>query len=141
MKTRNGFWVVSILAALLVGCDDFIAEDVSDKKLVIQAPADQVTVPSPEITFWWDALEVNTAYRLQVVIPSFEQTSLLVLDTLVDTHQIATVLEAGQYAWRVRAENGTYQGAFSVPSEFIVISTTELSPTEGDSRSTNSTTE
>ena len=141
MKTRNRFWVVSLLAALLVGCDDFIAEDVSDKKLIIRAPANQVTVLSPKITFWWDALDVNTAYRLQVVIPSFEQTSLLVLDTLIDTHQVATVLEAGQYAWRVRAENGAYQGAFSTPNSFIVTGTIEPPATDGGSRDTEISTE
>ena len=140
MKTRNGFWVVSMLAALLVGCDDFIAEDVSDKKLVTRAPVDQVTVPSPEITFWWDALEVNTAYRMQVVVPSFEQTSLLVLDTLINTNQVTTMLEAGQYAWRVRAENGAYQGAFGTPNSFIVTGTIEPA-TDGGSRDTEISTE
>ena len=112
--------MLGLIAVMLFGCDDFIAEDVSGSTLVIRAPTDQAIVPASKLTFWWDALEVNTAYRLQVVVPSFEQTAYLVVDTLINTHQFTMSLDSGRYAWRVRAENGTYRGGFSEPHHFTV---------------------
>ena len=134
MKSKNNVLLLSLIAMLLFGCDDFIAEDVSGYTLVVNSPADQVIVPSSKLTFWWDALEVNTAYRLQVVAPSFERTAFLAVDTLISTHRFTMPLDSGQYAWRVRAENGTYRGGFSKPRHFIVtgfVVDGELSGTDG----------
>lgn len=104
---------VSCFVLLLVSCEDFIAEDVSQETLTINAPADQITTELPELIFWWEALNANTSYRLQIVTPAFENASSLILDTLVSTNQVPIVFTTGQYAWRVRAENANYRGTFS----------------------------
>ena len=112
--------IVGLLAGLAVGCDDFVAEDVSEATVQPLAPADQVSTEQTEITFWWEPLSVNTAYRLQVVSPSFERAASLVVDTLVSDTQFALSLGANDYAWRVRAENGIYQSRFSPVHGFTV---------------------
>lgn len=112
---------IGCLLGLLTACEDFIAEDVSQEVITLNTPAPGVSIERADITFWWEPLEVKTSYRLQVVTPSFEQAASLVLDTLVTTHQLDMTLASGPYTWRVRAENGTYRGAFSEARSFTVI--------------------
>lgn len=111
---------LGLLAVLVIGCEDFMAEDVSDQMITLRAPADEASSETAQITFWWDALPINTGYRLQVVRPSFEQATSLVLDTLVYTYQVPFSLDSGRYAWRVRAENATYSGAYSPAHRFTI---------------------
>ena len=119
---------VHLLGTLLglSGCDDFIAEDISEAQIMLNAPVNGASATQNEVTFWWEPLEVNTSYRLQVVTPSFEEAASLILDTLVTTHQVRTTLESGTYAWRVGAENGTYRSIFSAANAFTV--TTDEQP-------------
>lgn len=113
---------VHLLGTLLglSGCDDFIAEDISEAQIVLSAPVNGASATQNEVTFWWEPLEVNTSYRLQVVTPSFAEAASLILDTLVTTHQVRNALDPGTYAWRVRAENGTYRSVFSATNAFTV---------------------
>ncbi|WKN45342.1 hypothetical protein [Tunicatimonas pelagia] len=113
-------WLVYLGLLGLISCDDFIAEDVSNETIVLLAPADLITTERTDIILWWESLSVNTLYRVQVVSPTFEKSATLTIDTLVQTHQLPLVLTAGQYAWRVRAENATYQGTFSPARSFTV---------------------
>ena len=118
---RNSVICISgLLIVALTGCEDFIAEDVSDQVVTLRAPADQASSEATELTFWWDALEANTGYRVQVVTPSFEQPTSLVLDTLVYKDQLTVALDSGQYAWHVRAEQASYRGVFSAPARFTI---------------------
>ena len=118
---RYLFWLaVGCISLSLTGCEDFIAQDVSQETIILNAPADQTTTELSELTFWWEKLSVNTTYRIQIVTPSFDRTTSLVLDTLITNSQLTFTLEAGQYAWRVRAENATYRGAFSEAHSFTV---------------------
>ena len=104
----------------LSGCDDFIAEDISEAQIVLNAPVNGASATQNEVAFWWEPLEVNTSYRLQVVNPSFEEAASLILDTLLREHQYSIDLDSGTYAWRVRAENGNYRSAFSTINAFTV---------------------
>ena len=115
------------VALLLAGCDDFIAQDISEEKILLHAPADQTVTEQTSVTFWWEDLPVSTPYRLQIVVPSFEEPISLVLDSLVTTHQHTLELNPGTYSWRVRAENGNYTSAYS-PTRYFVVKSASPSP-------------
>ena len=114
--------VINCFFLWLVGCDDFIAEDVSNEEIVLLAPGDQVEIDRNQLTFWWESLALRTKYRLEIVTPSFENPTSLVMDSLLDTHQLKVELDVGQYAWRVRAENGLYYSIYSDVRSFVITS-------------------
>jgi uncharacterized protein YegP (UPF0339 family) len=116
---RNFSIYVLITCLFQYSCKEFIESPVTDKKVTINAPADGLETNKYSQQFWWDVVEDATAYRLQVVIPSFQNTAGLVLDTLIKDNKFTFTFEPGEYEWRVRAENGSTIGTYTV-RKFIV---------------------
>jgi hypothetical protein len=107
---------------LCVGCKEFIEPSLEAKKVVLLAPSSDTETTDYAQTFWWEEVEDALGYRLQVVSPSFERPAKLVLDTLIKTNKFLYSVDPGLYEWRIRAENGSSQSAYS-GSSFIVHST------------------
>ena len=98
---------MSLLTLFFVmGCRDVFEKDISEKEVVLVAPADSVETTRATLTFG------ATGYRLVVVSPSFDRIELYVLDTLVEGNQYAYTLEPGRYEWGVRPENSAYEGIY-----------------------------
>ncbi|WP_345954247.1 hypothetical protein [Mucilaginibacter sp. PAMB04168] len=119
--------VISVFISLLLslsslsGCKDFIDPDITDSELQLQAPADQFQSKSYTIGFWWEEVDDALTYRLQVVTPGFDSPAGLVADTLVKGHTFSLNLSPGEYAWRMRAENGSTRTTWSASREFSVL--------------------
>ncbi len=79
-----------------MGCRDVFEKDISEKEVVLVAPADSVETTRATLTFAGGA-DGATGYRLVVVSPSFDRIELYVLDTLVEGNQYAYTLEPGRY--------------------------------------------
>jgi hypothetical protein len=124
LKCYSAWLTLGCFSLLLASCEDFIAEDVSQETIILNAPDDQTITELSELTFWWEPLSIDTNYRLQIVTPSFDRTTSLILDTLVINNQLIFTLNSGQYAWRVRAENATYRGVFSNAHRFTITEVT-----------------
>lgn len=134
MKKNNFTSLFLWLVVLLSGCSEIIAPDISQETVIALTPADgalvpaatvpasanELSLPANTITFWWEPLSSETNYQLQVVSPSFEAPAYLVLDTLVADNKLDVQLGSGIYAWRVRADNGAYQTAFSAANQFSI---------------------
>lgn len=112
MKTTR-IKLVFLMLLLAGGCRDVFEKDISEKDVVLVAPADSVETIHRTLTFAWEEKEGATGYRLVVVSPSFERAELYLLDTLVDGLRYTVTLEPGEYAWGVRPENSAYEGIYN----------------------------
>jgi len=101
------------LVLLSTGCKEFIEPSIEKKNTVLLAPSNGTETNVYNQTFWWEELDNALQYRLQVVMPDFNNTSRLVLDTIVTKSKFSYTLEPGNYEWRVRAENGSSQTPYS----------------------------
>lgn len=112
MKTTR-IKLVFLMLLLAGGCRDVFEKDISEKDVVLVAPADSVETIHRTLTFAWKEKEGATGYRLVIVSPSFERAELYLLDTLVDGLRYTVMLEPGEYAWGVRPENSAYEGIYN----------------------------
>jgi hypothetical protein len=123
MKLRHLLYILPfflLMNTLLSSCKEFIEPSIARRQVFLEAPADQYQSTKYNLNFWWDEVEDALSYRLQVVTPGFDSIGSLVLDTLVKGNKFTITLEPGNYQWRVRAENGSSQTAYSSVRSFIV---------------------
>jgi hypothetical protein len=123
MKLKHLFYIFPAFLAsnvLLSACKEFIEPSIAKRQVTLEAPANQYQSTKYTINFWWDGVEDALAYRLQVVTPGFDSIGGLILDTLVKDTKFTSTLEPGNYQWRVRAENGSSQTAYSPARSFII---------------------
>jgi len=106
--------------AFLTSCDAIIEPSISKKQVIPEAPADQYQSSSYSINFWWDEVEHALSYRLQVVSQSFASPGGLILDTVVTKTRFSVNLDPGKYQWRVLAQNGSSQTAYTTPRNLEV---------------------
>lgn len=130
MKNLSVFRSISTLAILclfliifFVGCKEFVEPSITKSSVMLLAPASKTESTLYNQTFWWEPVEDALKYRLQLVSPNFDHTLILVLDTLVETNKFNYTLEPGSYEWRVRAENGSSNTAYTKSTFFIYAST------------------
>jgi hypothetical protein len=109
------------LLALICSCKEFIEPSITKRQLTLNAPSDNYQSTKYTVNLWWNDVDDALAYRLQVVTPAFDTIGGLILDTLVKSDKFAANLDPGQYQWRVRAENGSSQTAYSDPRSFTVL--------------------
>ena len=94
----------------LMACDDiFEVTDISNNTVELLAPSDNVTLDTSALLFSWTALEDAESYHLQVAVPTFNDATQIIVDTLTSTLNYSTTLDNNTYQWRVRAENSGYQ--------------------------------
>lgn len=109
------------IGVLFSSCDAIIEPSISKKTVQPEAPSDQYQSTSYTINFWWDEVDNALSYHLQVVTASFTNPGNLVLDTIVKKNTFAFNLNPGNYQWRVLAQNGSSQTAYSTPRSFTVV--------------------
>ncbi|MBB3058143.1 hypothetical protein [Mucilaginibacter gotjawali] len=107
--------------AILSSCTEIIEPSLSKQQIQLEAPVDQYQSTSYTINFWWDAVDHALSYHLQVVSPTFVAPGGLILDTMVHNYRFSYTLNPGNYQWRVMAENGSSQTAWSSPKSFTVV--------------------
>ena len=114
------FFVLSN-AAWLCSCKEFIEPSITEQQVHLNAPANNYQSTSYTVNFWWDTVEDALSYRLQVVTPDFQNTVALITDTLIKGNKFSFNLTPGTYQWRLRAENGSTQTAYSGTQSFSVL--------------------
>jgi hypothetical protein len=122
MKSKPTLYLflVVCMTQVLCSCQDIIEPSISKSTIQLEAPADQYINPSYAINFWWDEVGHALSYHLQVVSRTFASPGGLVLDTIVKTNKFTANLNPGNYQWRVMAENGSSQTAYSNPRTLTV---------------------
>jgi len=124
MKLRPLFYISSFLlvaTALLFSCDDIIEPSISKQQVQLEAPVNQYQSASYTINFWWDSVDHALSYHLQVVSQTFAAPGGLILDTVISTYKFSSNFSPGNYQWRVLAENGSTQTAWSTPRSFTIL--------------------
>ncbi|MEQ8358193.1 MAG: hypothetical protein RH860_01815 [Cytophagales bacterium] len=114
MKYINAFLIIISLG--LFACEDILEEDVSDKNVLLIAPANGIETDLQNIGFLWEKIENVNSYRLQIATPNFDQAVSVLLDSLVEGNSFRFSLIPGKYQWRVRAENSAYESEYSTNS-------------------------
>ncbi len=133
------FTLFAIPLIFLSSCKDFIEPNIDKRAVTLQAPSDKYQSTSYNINFWWNEVEDALSYRLQVVSPGFDTIGGLVADTLIKGNHFTFTLDPGEYEWRVRAENGSSQTAFSTANRLTVIPSTLAAQTVTLSSPANNT--
>ena len=113
--------IVLFSAGLLSACTDIIEPSVTKQIVTLNAPATGYQTANYTINFWWNTVDHALTYHLQVVTPNFNAPGSLVLDTIVSAYKFSYTLSPGAYQWRVMAENGSTQTAYSAPNSFNIV--------------------
>ncbi|MES2629007.1 MAG: hypothetical protein V4616_08560 [Bacteroidota bacterium] len=118
---------ISVLLMLLLGgCQDVFEKDISGLTVKMVSPGDSTHSGTAQVSFYWEAIDENSSYRLQIVTPNFGSPSRFILDTLVSGIRFEYSLGQGTYQWRIRGENGSSYTAYTTRT-FTVDSITDLS--------------
>ena len=123
MKSRV-FWIFGLVLVLGWGCEDILeVPDISNATVTILAPMDSSVVTTNAVGFNWEKVDEATSYKVQIAAPDFENTSQMVLDSVIVEDTLGNVvtridqdLVNGNYAWRVKALNSDYETVFTVSS-------------------------
>ncbi|GAB1856642.1 hypothetical protein MHTCC0001_14770 [Flavobacteriaceae bacterium MHTCC 0001] len=88
--------------------------DISGETVVLSAPdADAILSIGETINFSWGAIQGANTYTLQIATPNFENPTQNVEDISVkETTFSKSDLEAGDYQWRVKGKNTTYETSY-----------------------------
>ncbi|HTK19615.1 MAG TPA: hypothetical protein VL442_08890 [Mucilaginibacter sp.] len=114
-------FIFLLSAVLFSSCDAIIEPSIAKKTIQAEAPSDQYQSKSDTVNFWWDEVDNALTYHLQVVTPNFTNPGNLVLDTVLKKNIFSFNLNPGNYQWRVLAQNGSSQTAYSAPRNFSIV--------------------
>lgn len=103
-------------------CKEFIEPSIANGQVQLIAPANGLLSSKYAVSFNWEPTADALYYRLQIVSPSFDSISTLVVDTLVKANKFTRSLDPGKYQWHIRAQNGSSQTAYTTPRSFTVLS-------------------
>ncbi|MDF2449480.1 MAG: hypothetical protein K0R26_1984 [Bacteroidota bacterium] len=123
MKKILNYANLILCLGLIVACTkDFILKDIKNETVSIIAPADNLSTPNNNITFWWDELDGAEKYNLQIVKPNFNSISQLYVDTTITKNKFSYTFTPGTYQWRIKAINGG--GSTVYTTRTLIIDTT-----------------
>ena len=115
MKVRiSNLMLITFLTVVLSCTKDIILEDLKDKAIIVNAPANNFLSSENTITFWWEVLEGAEKYNIQIVKPDFTTVIKLIADTNIFTNKYTISLQPGNYQWRIKAINGGGSTAYQV---------------------------
>lgn len=121
MKTITKIILIA-LAILAYSCDEILEENITDDTIQLISPTKDIKIESNVVPFKWNSIKGGIKYRIQIYGPD----QLLLLDSLTKKTSITLPLKAGNYMWRVRAENYAYESIYSFPSNFSTSIPTDL---------------
>ncbi|MDJ1501252.1 hypothetical protein [Xanthocytophaga agilis] len=93
---------------MVMGCDEIFEQDITNKKVVLMAPADSAASVKVTQTFRWQTLEGARQYRLEIGSPSLLEASDYFIDTTTSATSLRLVLQPGRFEWRLTALNAGY---------------------------------
>lgn len=122
MKKMKKVVIIFIFGLFFSGCEEILLEDdISQETVTILAPANNSQFFSTSVTFSWSEVQYATKYRIQIAKPNFANATEIILDAEVEVTTLTQQLNIGEYEWRVKAVNSSYETSYSTRS-FDVIS-------------------
>lgn len=102
-------------------CEEILfEEDISDQSVILTAPSDGVEIASNAVFFDWEPIDEATSYQIQVAVPNFDDTQQLLLNVTDTISFYELELNVGDYQWRVRAKNDSYETLYTAASFKVV---------------------
>ncbi len=126
-KLRRCF--LSLFALLVFGlnsCNVIFEEDISGETVEIVIPTNNDTIFSNNVQFKWKPINGASFYNLQIVKPSFDDIETFILDSNVIGDEFFQILEPGDYAYTITAENSGYRSLTTESITFYVDSVANL---------------
>jgi hypothetical protein len=123
---KNNLYLFLVFLSL-TSCNAIFEEDLTGDTPVVIIPSENDTVYSNNVHFKWEEMKGASFYNLQIVSPNFSDINAYILDSNIKTTEFFQILEPGNYAFRLRAENGGYQSLYAGPFNFYVDSVEDLS--------------
>lgn len=120
MNRFNFLMTIVLLSALITGCKEIIAKNISSDIPVLIVPSANDTVQINPVQFKWEAVDGATRYRLQVVTPGFADINYFTLDTIVTATEFYAALDSAQYELKLTALNAGYESVVLGPVPFWV---------------------
>lgn len=125
MKKSSVFYCVTVLIfSCFYSCDDILENDISDNQVLIVSPLEGQTVSGEFVNFQWQTLDGADQYR--VLVSDNEINNGTVIDSLVVGEQLGVSINAGSYNWTIRGENFGYVTGYTIPQNFEVIFSNDL---------------
>lgn len=94
---------------VLLSCNDFFEEDISDKTIQVVCPTDGAKLPSNKLSFVWKKEEGVEIYHIVIVSPSFKNVQRYVCDTILTDYKFELELSSGDYQWSIQGKNSAYE--------------------------------
>lgn len=113
---------IAVIAILFYSsCEDIFEEDITNDQITIISPVNDAVIEGNTVQFLWNTAEGVSQYTVQVYDGSF-----LVLDTLVESPPFTNVFSSNDYQWRIKGENDAYETPYTFPTNFTVVSSSNL---------------
>ncbi len=123
MKKIKIYTIPILLAVIFTffSCEEILIEtDISESTVELVSPVNNAQFQTTSVTFTWNEVEDATEYQIQIAKPSFANPMQIVLDTTITATSYTQQLTIGQYEWRVRALNSSYNTVYSSRTITIV---------------------
>jgi len=112
---KHALFFILLLSASVWSCrKDFVVEDIDDRTLTVNAPANNAATTINLVTFWWEPLDGAEKYNLQIVKPDFSAVVQLIMDTNIAMTKFNYSLKPGSYQWRIKGINAGHSTAYQV---------------------------
>lgn len=113
-RCRNLWCVIgAAMAFTMVSCSDFLEKSIADSTPELLSPGDGAQTNVYALTLMWEPLQYALDYRLQIASPSFDSVAFFHADTTMDKTVFNISLVPGTYQWRVKAQNGSSETAYT----------------------------
>jgi hypothetical protein len=112
---KKNKWIV-LLGAAFIGlgsCEEVLERSLVDKKVVLQAPMNNLITTDSIHDLYWQQMDGATEYEIQIVTPRFDSIARMVADEIQEELKYNIELKKGIYQWRVRAKNTSTTSNFS----------------------------
>lgn len=98
-----------------------LAPNISASEIILLSPANGITFNTTDtLNFSWEAIDDAEEYVLQIVTPDFDNTTETIESlTLTETSFSKSNLSAGDYEWRVKAQNADFETEYIIQS-FVI---------------------
>ncbi|WP_320052066.1 hypothetical protein [uncultured Acetobacteroides sp.] len=126
---RLGLLAVISLMCAVTACHDFFEKNIEDNVVLMVSPTDGGSSPIYLQKFIWKPVNGAREYHIQLVTPSFDKLSQIVMDTVVASTNLMVTLTPNKYQMSIYAQNAGYQSKVTTIS-FDITESYDLSPQE-----------
>lgn len=120
LRARRKNTLIGLAVTFMMwACSEFLDPSVQQSGVAVLAPLDSARVGPDQPLFWWDPVPGASAYRMQIVKPSFKRMEELITDTLIKSNKMTVNLGQGQYQWRIRAVDDVSHTDFQTYTLFV----------------------